>query len=171
MQEQTCCSANEGHQSKDGYETILLEKTKKSCALCEDYVAENASKPVAIVCCEGACLRGEIARQAANLICYELAPEKTVRICLGSAFTKDTGQRNLVRNAPNIVVIEGCAIECATRMEKGVLPDIQPQKVFADTLYQFDRNLFGINEMPILVAGTIEVSLAISLIVAKMIYG
>lgn len=30
---------------------------------------------------------------------------------------------------------------------------------------------FGIKEMPILVAGTIEVSLAISLIVAKLIYG
>ena len=30
---------------------------------------------------------------------------------------------------------------------------------------------FGIKEMPILVAGTIEVSLAISLIVAKILYG
>jgi uncharacterized metal-binding protein len=148
MQEQTCCSTNDVEQSKDGYETILLEKTKKSCALCENYVTEHTSKPIAIVCCEGACLRGEIARQAANLLSYELAPEKTVRICLGSAFTKDTGQRNLVHNAPRIAVIEGCAIECASRMMKGVLPEIQPHVVIADTLYQFDRNLFGINEMP-----------------------
>jgi MtN3 and saliva related transmembrane protein len=29
---------------------------------------------------------------------------------------------------------------------------------------------FGINQIPILVAGTIEISLAISLIIAKMIY-
>lgn len=40
-------------------------------------------------------LRGEVARQAANMLCHTLAPEKTVRICLGGAFTKDTGQRNL----------------------------------------------------------------------------
>ena len=33
-------------------------------------------------------------------------------------------------------------------MMKGVLPDIQPRVVIADTLYQFDRNLFGINDMP-----------------------
>lgn len=144
----TFCSTNDEQQHKDGHETILLEKTQKSCALCEDYAAEQASKPIAIICCEGACLRGEIARQAANMICHELAPEKTVRICLGGAFTKDTGQRNLVRNAPRVVAVEGCLIECAARMMKGVLPDIQPHVVIADTLYKFDRSLFGVNEMP-----------------------
>ena len=46
--------------------------------------------------------RGEIARRAANLVCHKLAPEKTVRICLGGAITKDTGQRNLVRNAQRV---------------------------------------------------------------------
>jgi hypothetical protein len=38
--------------------------------------------------CEGA--KGEVARLAANLIAHRLAPENTVRICLGGVFTKDT---------------------------------------------------------------------------------
>jgi len=56
--------------------------------------------------CEGACRKGEIARIAANLIAHKLARDKTVRICLGGAFTKDTGQRNLVRRADKAIVIE-----------------------------------------------------------------
>jgi uncharacterized metal-binding protein len=115
--------------------------------MCESYSSQHARK-VVVMCCEGGCLRGEVARQAANILCFELAPEKTARLCLGGAFTKDTGQRSLARNAPRVVAIEGCFIECASRMMKGVLPDMKPEIVIADKLYDFDQSLFGINEMP-----------------------
>jgi len=129
------------------YETVQIEKTKKVCPLCEDYAKGQASKPVVVMSCEGGCLRGEVARRAANVLCFELAPEKTARLCLGGAFTKDTGQRALARNAKRIVAIEGCFIECATRMMKGVVPELKAEVVIADSLYDFDRDLFGINEM------------------------
>jgi uncharacterized metal-binding protein len=130
------------------YEGIRIKKTDKFCSLCEDYAARQAGKPVLVMSCEGGRLRGEIARQAANILCFELAPEKTARLCLGGAFTKNTGQRALVRNTPKLVAIEGCSIECATRMMKGVVPDIAPQVAIADKLCDFDKRLFGINEMP-----------------------
>jgi hypothetical protein len=76
-----------------------------------------------------------------------MVPDKTVRICLGGAFTKDTGQRNLVRNAEESVALEGCFIECASRMMKGVIPGLAPRVVITDSLYDFDRNLFGIDQM------------------------
>jgi hypothetical protein len=31
---------------------------------------------------------------------------------------------------------------------KGVVPELEPEVVIADTLYDFDRRLFGIEEMP-----------------------
>jgi uncharacterized metal-binding protein len=130
------------------YETVQIEKTGKVCPLCEDYAKRQASKPVVVMSCEGGCLRGEVARRAANVLCFELAREKTARLCLGGAFTKDTGQRALARNAGRFVAIEGCFLECATRMMKGVVPGLQPEVVIADRLYDFDRNLFGIDEMP-----------------------
>lgn len=130
------------------HETVSIPKTDKSCSLCEDYSARQAGKPVVVMCCEGGCLRGEIARQAANILCFELAPEKTARLCLGGAFTKDGGQRTLASKATRLIAIEGCPIECATRMMKGVAPGIAPQVVVADQMYDFDRRLFGINEMP-----------------------
>jgi len=46
-----------------------------------------------------------------------------------------------------IVAIEGCFIECASRMTKGVVPELKPEVVIADGLYDFDRKLFGIDEM------------------------
>lgn len=130
------------------HEVVRIEKTKNNCNLCDNYVERQKSKPVAVMSCEGACLRGEVARQAANILCHTLAPEKTVRICLGGAFTKDTGQRNLVRKATRLVALEGCFVNCSSRMMNGVIEGLAPEVVIADRLYDFDRNLFGIDEMP-----------------------
>ena len=135
-------------KANDGFELVRIEKTKIKCQLCEDYAERQKSKPVAVMSCEGACLRGEVARRAANILCHSLAPEKTVRICLGGAFTKDTGQRALIRNAPRLIAVEGCAINCSSRMMSGVVDGLGPEVIVADRLYEFDRSLFGIEEMP-----------------------
>jgi len=74
-----------------GTEVIQIEKPRNTCKLCEEYAAQQAHKPIAVLCCEGACLRGEIARRAADVLCRELAPERTARIRLGGAFTKEGG--------------------------------------------------------------------------------
>jgi uncharacterized metal-binding protein len=130
------------------YELAYIERTRNVCPMCEDYAKRQAAKPVAVMCCEGACLRGEIARQAANLLCHTLRPEQTVRICLGGAFTKDTGQRALVKHAPRVIALEGCYLNCASRMMRGVIRDLEPEVLVADRLYEFDRQLFGIDELP-----------------------
>lgn len=135
------------------YEIVRIEKAVGVCPACEDYARRNAGKPVVVMSCEGACLRGEVARRAANLLCHSLAPESTVRLCLGGAFTKDGGQRTVARNAPTLIAIEGCFLECGTRMMKGVARRIAADVVIADKLYEFDRRLFGIDEMP---SGEIE---------------
>jgi uncharacterized metal-binding protein len=130
-----------------GFEITKIRNTEASCSLCEDFATREASKPIAVICCEGACLRGEIARQAANEICFSLAQDKAVRICLGGAFTKNTGQRNLVKNASRVIAIEGCSIMCATRMMQGVMDSLKTEVILADKSCSFDQSLFGINEM------------------------
>ncbi len=144
----TSCEGQTATEGNSTYETVRIEKTKNVCPLCEGYAARQALKPVVVMSCEGACLRGEVARQAANMLSYKLAPEKTVRLCLGSAFSKDAGQRALARNGQRVLAIEGCFLECGSRMMKGVIPDLTPEIIVADTLYEFDRNLFGIDEIP-----------------------
>lgn len=146
MSNSGCCGTGNG--GGGGYEIARIEKAKNGCHLCEEYAERQKTKPVAVICCEGACLRGEVARQAANILCHSLAPEKTVRICLGGAFTKDTGQRNLVRHAARLIALEGCQVNCASRMMNGVIEGLAPEVIIADRLYEFDRKLFGIEEMP-----------------------
>src|SRR5512136_3349268 len=148
MNDDRCSGKQEGAGEPADYETVRMEKTRNVCPMCEDYARGQASKPVVVMCCEGACLRGEIARQAANLLCHKLVPDKTVRLCLGGAFTKDTGQRGLAESGKRVVALEGCFIECASRMMKGVIPELKPEVIIADNLYDFDRSLFGIDEMP-----------------------
>ncbi len=148
MNNERCGGRDQDAEGPADYETVRIEKTRNVCPMCEEYARAQATKPVVVMCCEGACLRGEIARQAANLLCHKLAPEKTVRLCLGGAFTKDTGQRGLASNGKRIVALEGCFIECASRMMKGVIPDLKPEVIIADTLYDFDHSLFGIDQMP-----------------------
>ena len=131
-----------------GYEEVRIEKSKNACNVCEDYAKRQSAKPVAVMCCDGACLRGEVARQAANILCHSIAPEKTVRICLGGAFTKNTGQRSLVRNAARVIALEGCFVNCSSRMMNGVIEGLEPEVVIADRLYEFDRTMFGVDEMP-----------------------
>ncbi len=147
MSDDGCCGTKVEAAAEKGYEVARIEKTTFSCSLCEEYAERQKSKPVVVMSCEGACLRGEVARQAANVLCHSIAPEKTVRICLGGAFTKDTGQRNLVRNGKRLIAIEGCPVNCSSRMMAGALEGLKPEVVIADRLYEFDRSKFGIEEM------------------------
>ncbi len=38
------------------YETVSIEKTRNVCPMCEDYAKAHGSKPVVVMCCEGAYL-------------------------------------------------------------------------------------------------------------------
>ncbi|HNX16770.1 MAG TPA: putative zinc-binding protein [Methanoregula sp.] len=131
------------------YETARIAKVTGKCPACEQYAEQNSTAPpkIAVMACEGACARGEVARRAANMVAHRLARDTTVRICLGGAFTKDTGQRNLVRRAERVIAIEGCFINCSSRMMQGVLPDLKPEIVRADLIYDLDLP-FGIDEVP-----------------------
>jgi len=131
------------------YEIIHLEKTKKVCSLCETYAASKVSMDelTAVMSCEGACLRGEISRRVANKICFEDSKDNIVRICLGGAFTKDTGQRGMVRSAKRVIALEGCFIECASRMMRSVISDLKVDIITVDNYYSFNAKLFSIDDV------------------------
>jgi uncharacterized metal-binding protein len=148
MNQTGCCGTGSKLRADDDYEVVRIKKANSSCHFCDDYAERQKAKPVAVMCCEGACLRGEIARQAANILCHSLASEKSVRICLGGAFTKDTGQRNLVRKAARLIALEGCFVNCSSRMMHGVIEGLRPEVIIADQLYDFDRTIFGVEGMP-----------------------
>jgi uncharacterized metal-binding protein len=107
------------------------------------------SPRTAIMACEGGCIKGEVARVAANILAYQLEREATVRICLGDAVTGDSGFVELIKQAPETIVIEGCFLHCGTQIMKSRLPDFEPIIVEAIRYYSFDRDkYFEIFDMP-----------------------
>ena len=131
-------------------ETIQVKLTDQVCPLGTVYAQKHMTTPpkAAVISCEGMCLRGEIARRAANLIARQLAPEKAVRICHGGLLETGGGMKELVQRADRVLVLDGCFMLCGTRLTQGAFPDLTPDVVIIDKLFEFDHNLFGVDEMP-----------------------
>ncbi len=130
--------------------TIQIQLSEHSCAAGLRYAQNQSSDPPkdAVLCCEGMCLKGETARRAANLIAHKLVSDKAVRICHGGLLEESGGMRDLVQRANRVLVLDGCGMACATRLTKGAFPDLEPETVFTDRLFEYDQNLFGVDEMP-----------------------
>lgn len=89
----------------------------------------------AIICCEGACIKGEVARGAANILAYQLQKENSVRICMGDAATGNSGMLELIERAPEVIAVEGCALQCGTEILRKRVPDQKITVVYASRFY------------------------------------
>jgi hypothetical protein len=127
-----------------------ISLTDQHCPLGAAYAQKHLTTPAkaAVLCCECACLRGEVARRASNLVTRALAPERAVRICRGGLLEIGGGMRELIEHSDNVLLMEGCAMSCGTRLLAGGMPDARARTVFVDQLFEFDRSLFSIEEMP-----------------------
>ena len=131
-------------------ETIEVKVLNTSCAAGDEYAKRHlgATPKAAVLSCEGACLKGEVARRAANVVAHELVPNEAARICHGGALLlKRGGMRNIVSIAEKVIVVEGCPMACGTRLVKAAFPEKTLEVVVANTMYECDGKLFGVNEM------------------------
>jgi uncharacterized metal-binding protein len=105
---------------------------------------ENESIPV--LSCEGACIRGEIARLAAN---YLSKSRNYRRGCHGELFTvPDSKIAQWIKEAPKVICIDGCFLKCHSRIIENLIP--------SDNLLVFDAlshhkkydDIFDIDDVP-----------------------
>lgn len=130
-------------------DTIQVRLTDQRCELGDAYARKHMTTPpkIAVLSCEGMCLRGEVARRAANLIAHELEPTRTVRVCHGGLLETSGGMRELVERADRVLMLDGCSLACGTRLLKGALPESRPTVVCTDRLFELDRPLFSVDEI------------------------
>lgn len=108
---------------------LTLAGTSRRCPIGE-VVGERGVEEsrVPVLSCEGACIRGEIARQAANMIAKEAGYG---RGCHGELLTAPRSAiAQWIRSADRVVLIDGCFMRCHGR--------ILERLVDADRLVQFD---------------------------------
>ncbi len=82
------------------------------------------------------------------MIAHKLVPDKTVRICHGGLLEEKGGMKDLVQRADRVLVLDGCGMACGTRLTKGAFPNLEPEVVYTNQLYECDQEIFGVDEMP-----------------------
>jgi uncharacterized metal-binding protein len=127
--------------------SIEVERTGKRCPTGELY-AEKMLKEmkIPVFSCEGGCIRGEIARLAANMVAKEGA---YARCCHAETFTvPDSAMFKWAKDAPKVVMIDGCYLKCHGRILKNIVDE--EKIIHFDALSHYKRysDLFDIEAVP-----------------------
>ncbi|MCG8619932.1 MAG: putative zinc-binding protein [Desulfobacterales bacterium] len=109
--------------------TIRMNTTRGVCPIGETTGKANINDAkIPVLSCEGACIRGEIARLAANMISREA---EFGRACHGELITvPDSAIARWITSAEKVVLIDGCFLRCHGRIIENIID--------GDRLVQFD---------------------------------
>ena len=109
--------------------------------------AAFTDKPAALFTCESACVRSDVAKLVAKEVCHRLPPERLVRLELDDAAAKKPCQRALIRRFARATVLEGCSIQCASRLLHDLLPNVDLEVIPVDQFYKLEGNPFVIEDI------------------------
>ena len=127
--------------------SLDITATSGTCAVGETLGKECAAKgKIPVLSCEGACIRGEIARQAANLVAKEKPYQ---RACHGELFAvPNSAIAQWVKQAEQVVLIDGCFLRCHGRILENMIP--KERLIQFDALAHYKRytDVFEIDAVP-----------------------
>lgn len=126
---------------------VEVEHTSGLCPAGERYAEQQLREGrIPVLSCEGPCIRGEIARQAANRIGKQ---SPFARACQGEAVAvPDSAMARWVREAKQVVVLDGCFLRCQARMMRRLLRPDQLVEIDALPLYRKYVDQFEIDSVP-----------------------
>ncbi len=95
--------------------SLDVDGVKGLCPAGEKHAKEMiAEGKIPVLSCEGPCIRGEIARLAANIVAEE---EPYARSCYAETFlVPHSTMTRWVKEAPKVVMIDGCFLLCLGRI-------------------------------------------------------
>ena len=113
--------------------SIDVSEVKGVCPAGEAYAEQNmAAGKIPVLSCEGPCIRGEVARLAANLVGQE-APY--ARCCYAETFlVPHSAMTAWVKGADRVIMIDGCFLKCIGRILENV---IDPEKIVNIDAYPY----------------------------------
>lgn len=126
---------------------VEVEDTSLRCPTGDRYAEQQMREGrIPVLSCEGPCIRGEIARQAANRIGKQ-AP--FARACQAEAVTVPRSEMaRWVRDAEQVVVVDGCYLRCQARQMRRMLRPGQLIEIDTMGLHKRYSNLFAIDDVP-----------------------
>jgi uncharacterized metal-binding protein len=101
---------------------------------------------IPVISCEGGCIRGEIARLAANMVSKE---EPFARGCHGEIIAAPhSAIANWARKAEKVVVIDGCFMHCHGRIMKNLISEESLRIFDGLSIYNKYSDLIEIDDVP-----------------------
>jgi uncharacterized metal-binding protein len=127
--------------------SFKVSSVKGFCPAGEVYAKQNiADQKTPVLACEGPCIRGEIARLAANIVTEE-APY--ARCCYAEAFlVPHSAMTAWVKEAGEVVVIDGCFLKCIGRVAENVIDNEKVINIDAYPFYKEYSDTFLYTDVP-----------------------
>lgn len=129
------------------YFSLEVEGTNAKCPAGEAAGTRNRNEgKIPVLSCEGGCIRGEIARQAANFVA-KVEPYR--RGCHGEVFAvPGSAISNWVKGAEKVVLIDGCFLRCHGRILENIVGKEKLVQFDALSHYKKYTKLFDIDSVP-----------------------
>jgi hypothetical protein len=127
--------------------TVEISKTEDTCPIGQKVGSRNLEEgKIPVLSCEGACIRGEIARLAAHLVAKE---EPYRRGCHGELLTvPDSTIAQWIKKTGKVVLIDGCFLRCHGRILENLIGEENLLQFDALSIYRKYTDRFDIDSVP-----------------------
>jgi len=134
--------------SVDHMEAVVKFRTTNShCPIGEMTGQKNISaSKIPVLSCEGACIRGEIARLAANIVSKR---DSFGRGCHGELITvPESAIARWIKAAEKVVLIDGCFLRCHGRVLENIIDKNKLIQFDALSHYKRYTDIFDYDDVP-----------------------
>ena len=127
--------------------TLQVDGVKGVCPAAEAWAEDKIlQKKIPVLACESACIRGDIARRAANLVAQE---EPYARACCAEvAFVPHSTMARWVKEAEQVIMVNGCFLKCVGRVLNNLVD--QEKIIHIDALQYYNKytDVFYMEDVP-----------------------
>lgn len=127
--------------------TLQVDGVKGICPAGETWAErQRLGKKIPVLACEGPCIRGDIARRAADIVAKE---EGFARACYAeTALVPYSGMARWVKEADQVLMIDGCFLKCIGRIVNNLVDEDKIAHIDALSLYHKYTDLFDMEDVP-----------------------
>ncbi len=127
--------------------TLQVDGVKGVCPAGEAWAERQiAEGKIPVLSCEGPCIRGDVARRAADMVAKE---KPFARACYAEALLVPySSMTRWVTGADKVVMIDGCFLSCIGRVLNNLTDEEKIVHIDALSLYHKYTDLFDIEDVP-----------------------
>ena len=128
--------------------SLEVEGVNGACPAGEAYAKQKISDgKIPVFSCEGPCIRGEIARLAANLVAQEVP--SFARACHAETFVvPHSSMARWVKQADQVIMIDGCFLICHGRILKKLVGEEKMIQIDTLPMHKKYNDIFLMDDVP-----------------------